>query len=391
VKVLREELAATVSAERFSAEIRVSLQLQHPSIVPVLESGEVNGVPYYVMPFIEGESLRARLARQERLPLAEALWITEDLARALDFAHRRYVVHRDIKPANVMLHHGQALLLDFGIALALDGADHDRRTSPGMTLGTVEYMSPEQAAGERQIDGRSDIYSLACVAYEMLGGRPPFTGAPTTVMNRHVTAEPRALSALCPGIPAGVSCALARALAKGPDSRYATANEFLAALRSASQDEAIAVAAIAVLPFLHLRPAPIVDAYSDSVTEKVIHALRKLACVQVAPRNAMAGVGGGSGTGAATHQNVHVPGLGRQFRARTLLFGSVRETVDCVQLSATLIDGERGNRLGSVRLVGRRREEHDVEYELASGLARALGASLESLGPGHSRDARQLA
>jgi eukaryotic-like serine/threonine-protein kinase len=193
VKILREEMSATIDAERFLAEIRICAQLQHPNIVPVYDSGRVptpaqgapggqdGGVPYFVMPYVDGETLRARLTREGRLPLDEALRIAEDVACALHFAHRRQVVHRDIKPENIMLCGGRALLLDFGIALALDAVDDPRRTLPGLTIGTVEYMSPEQAAGESPVDGRSDIYSLACVVYEMLCGRPEFSGSRAAV------------------------------------------------------------------------------------------------------------------------------------------------------------------------------------------------------------------
>ena len=226
VKVLRDEMAATVNAERFMAEIRVCAQLRHPNIVPVHESGEVGGLPYFVMPFIDGETLRARLARAGRLSLAETLRITEDVARALDFAHRHHIVHRDIKPENVMLYRGRALVLDFGIALAMDAVDASRRTIPGLTLGTLHYMSPEQAAGESPVDGRSDIYSLACVVYEMLSGRPPFIGSPMTLIHRHLMAKPRPLSAVCRGMPAKIGCVLSRALVKTPHARYDTAASF---------------------------------------------------------------------------------------------------------------------------------------------------------------------
>src|SRR5215207_8713255 len=223
VKVLREEMAATVDAERFMAEIGVVGRLRHPNIVPVNDSGDIDGVPYYVMPFIEGETLRARLSRLGRIPLTDALRITEDIARALDFAHRHHIVHRDIKPENVMLDGGRALVLDFGIALALDALDSmefSRRTLPGLTLGTLHYMSPEQLDGAIELDGRSDQYSLACVLYEMLCGRPPFTGTLNAVMRQHVVDRPRCLTVVCGGAPSLVGAALSRALEKSPHERY---------------------------------------------------------------------------------------------------------------------------------------------------------------------------
>jgi eukaryotic-like serine/threonine-protein kinase len=250
VKVLRPELVDSVDEHRFRAEISVSAQLQHPNIVSLCDSGEIDGRPYYVMPFIEGESLRARISRVKQFSVADALRVIEDIARALDFAHRRHVVHRDIKPENVMLRGERAILLDFGIALAL-GTTNPRLTSPGMTLGTAEYMSPEQAAGEAEIDGRSDIYSLACVAYEMLCGNPPFMGPHIAVLNRHITVEPRALAVVWPEAPQAISCVLARALSKAPSERFATASELVVALRRASQDSKPRLVRIAALSFVH--------------------------------------------------------------------------------------------------------------------------------------------
>ena len=212
VKVLRDEMAATVNADRFLAEINVVRQLRHPNIVPMFDSGDIDGIPYYVMPFVEGETLRARLSRLGRIPLADTLRIAEDVARALHFAHRHHVVHRDIKPENVMLEGDRALVLDFGIALALDTIEAPRRTLPGLTLGTFHYMSPEQVDGDAEIDGRSDIYSLACTLYEMLSGRPPFLGTPNAVIRQQVSARPRPLAALCAGIPPRLDAALLRAL-----------------------------------------------------------------------------------------------------------------------------------------------------------------------------------
>ena len=231
IKVLREELAATISARRFLHEINIAAQLEHPNIVPVSRSGTADGLPYYVMPFLEGESLRTRLNRIGRLPLSEVLHICEQVAAALEYAHRRRVIHRDIKPENVLLHEGRALVLDFGIALALDAIEH-RHTLPGSVIGTPEYMSPEQAQGHEPIDGRSDVYSLACMAYEMISGHPPFSGAPKLVFTRHISAEPMPLCCSMPNVPHGLSAAVTRALAKTPDRRFATPGAFVAAMRA---------------------------------------------------------------------------------------------------------------------------------------------------------------
>src|SRR4051812_34839804 len=173
IKVLREELAAAIGAERFLEEIRVTASLQHPHILPLFDSGSAEGLLWYVMPFAEGETLRARLAREGRLPVAEAVRLAREVADALDHAHARGVVHRDVKPENVLLLGGHALVADFGIALALEHAGGERLTRTGLTLGTPQYMAPEQAAGERALDARVDVYALGAVLYEMLAGAPP--------------------------------------------------------------------------------------------------------------------------------------------------------------------------------------------------------------------------
>src|ERR1700704_4175944 len=175
IKVLRPELAAVIGAERFVREIRTIAALQHPHILGLIDSGEVNGTAYYVMPFVEGESLRDRLNREKQLPIPDAVRIATEVAGALDYAHRHGVIHRDIKPENILLHDGSALVADFGIALAASTAGR-RMTETGMSLGTPHYMSPEQAMGEREITARSDVYALGCVTYEMLCGEPPFNG-----------------------------------------------------------------------------------------------------------------------------------------------------------------------------------------------------------------------
>jgi serine/threonine-protein kinase len=232
LKVLREEQASTMSAERFLAEIDIAAELEHPNIVPVYDSGTVIGLPYYVMPFIEGQSLRARLNEVGRLTLDEVLRVSTDVSAAIDYAHRRRVVHRDIKPENVMLQSGQAFVLDFGIALALDAIDQPRRTIPGSFPGTAHYMSPEQARGDAAIDGWSDVYSLACVVYEMISGSPPFTGSWGLVAHRHISAEPVPLCCRMPSIPHGLSAAVTRALAKVPSQRFLTTGEFVTAMRA---------------------------------------------------------------------------------------------------------------------------------------------------------------
>jgi serine/threonine-protein kinase len=232
LKVLRPELSAILGAERFVKEIRTTANLQHPHILPLHDSGEAGGLVFYVMPFVDGESLRDRLTRDTQLPVTDAVRIACEVASALDYAHRQGVVHRDIKPENILLHEGRALVADFGIALAASAVGGGTRlTETGMSLGTPTYMSPEQAMGEREVTPRSDVYALGCVLYEMLLGEPPFTG-PTAqaIVARVMTEEPRSPSAQRKSIPAHVSAAVLTALAKIPADRFATAAEFAAAL-----------------------------------------------------------------------------------------------------------------------------------------------------------------
>src|SRR5438034_8522119 len=231
LKVLKPELAALLGIERFLSEIRVTAHLQHPHILPLFDSGQAAGLIYYVMPHVEGESLRQRLAREKQLPLETAIEITRAVASALDYAHRHGVIHRDIKPENILFQDGQAVVADFGIALALSAAGGSRLTETGLSLGTPQYMSPEQATGDRVIDARSDIYSLASVLYEMLAGEPPHTG-PTvqSVIAKVLTDRPRPLRQLRESVPPHVEAAVLKALAKVPADRFQTAAEFVEAL-----------------------------------------------------------------------------------------------------------------------------------------------------------------
>jgi serine/threonine-protein kinase len=232
LKLLRPELAAVVGADRFLKEVKTTAHLQHPHILPLHDSGEAADSVYYVMPFVEGESLRDRLLREKLLPIDDAVRIAREVLSALDYAHRHGVVHRDIKPENILLHDGQALVADFGIALAMSSASDDTRlTETGMSLGTPHYMSPEQAMGERDISGRSDVYAMGCVLYEMLLGEPPFTG-PTaqSIIARVITEEPRRMVPQRKTIPPHVEAAALKALAKLPADRFASAAEFAGAL-----------------------------------------------------------------------------------------------------------------------------------------------------------------
>ena len=233
IKVLRPELAAVIGAERFLSEIKTTANLQHPHILPLFDSGEADGFLFYVMPFVEGESLRDRLTREKQLPIADAVRIATEVAGALDYAHRHKVIHRDIKPENILLHDGRALVADFGIALAASRAGGGRMTETGMSLGTPLYMSPEQAMGEREITARSNVYALGCVTYEMFVGDPPFTGSTAqAIVAKVMTEKPVPPSRVRDTIPEDIEEAVLVALAKLPADRFATAAEFAEALAS---------------------------------------------------------------------------------------------------------------------------------------------------------------
>ncbi len=235
VKVLRPELAGAIGVERFEREIGIAARLNHPHILPLLDSGTIpaeEGQPasaYYVMPFVEDESLRDRLARDKRLRIDEAVRLVREVADALDYAHRHGVIHRDIKPENILLSGGHAVVADFGIARALDEAG-GTITNPGMALGTPAYMSPEQVTGERHLDGRADLYALGCTLFEMVAGQPPFTGPVTAMLTRRLTEEAPRVRTLEPSVPPAVDEAIARALERDPSKRFNTSAEFAAML-----------------------------------------------------------------------------------------------------------------------------------------------------------------
>ncbi|MFN8582259.1 MAG: serine/threonine-protein kinase [Gemmatimonadaceae bacterium] len=230
IKVLRPELAPALGAMRFTREVQITAQLQHPHILPLLDSGEANGVPYYVMPFVEGESLGSRLSREGPLPIDDAVRLVREVADGLAYAHAQGFIHRDIKPDNILLSQGHAVIADFGVARAVDVTGAERLTDSGLALGTVMYMSPEQASGER-VDGRSDIYALACVLYEVLTGSPPFSGASAQqVMARHAVDPPPSIRSVRATVSPALEAVIMRALTKAPADRYATASEFGEAL-----------------------------------------------------------------------------------------------------------------------------------------------------------------
>ena len=226
-------MAAVLGAERFLTEIKTTANLQHPHILPLFDSGAADGYLYYVMPFIDGETLAGKLDREKQLGIDEAVRIARDVADALDYAHRNDVIHRDIKPANILLHDGRPVVADFGIALAVSAAGGGRMTETGLSLGTPHYMSPEQASADRDLSARSDIYSLGCVLYEMIAGQPPHTGpSAQSILVRILTDEPRPLSELRHTVPPHVAAVVAKSIEKLPADRFESARSFMDALEN---------------------------------------------------------------------------------------------------------------------------------------------------------------
>ncbi len=253
IKVLHPELTATLGAERFLHEIEIVANLQHPHILPLFESGEAGDLLYYVMPYAEGESLRQRLDREKHLPVEESVRIAAEVADGLDYAHRKGVVHRDIKPGNIMFSQGHAVIADFGIARAVSEAGGEALTRTGLAIGTPAYMSPEQAAGDPNVDGRSDLYSLACVVYEMLAGETPFMGGSAqAILAKKLSERPAPLSLLRDTVPPAVEQTITRALARVPADRFTTAEQFVTALETGPES----VAGLAPLPGTASRRAP---------------------------------------------------------------------------------------------------------------------------------------
>jgi serine/threonine protein kinase len=235
LKVLRPDLGAVLGVDRFQAEIQVTANLQHPNLLPLFDSGAAGELLFYVMPFVEGETLRHRIDREKQLPVDEAIRIATAVAAGLDYAHRKGVIHRDLKPENILIQDGQPVVADFGIALAISNAGGARITQTGLSLGTPQYMSPEQATGDRVIDGRTDIYSLAAVLYEMLTGEPPHTGTTAqAIIARVLTEKPRSIRVTRPSVPEHVEAAVDRALEKFPADRFENAKAFSDALANPS-------------------------------------------------------------------------------------------------------------------------------------------------------------
>ena len=377
LKVLHPHLAANLGPERFLREIQIAASLQHPHIVPLYDSGQAEGFLYYVMPFVEGESLRQRLERDRTLPLEEALRLTRAVAAALDYAHRHQVVHRDIKPENVMLHDGEAMVTDFGIAKALTAAASDNLTQTGTSMGTPAYMSPEQSAGETDLDGRTDQYSLGCVLYEMLSGQTPFTGANAqAIIARSFTEPVPPLRAPKERIPEFVDRAVMKALSKQPADRFASAAQFSQALGSVggvstppgtashpSIRPASVAKSIAVLPFVNMSADAENEYFTDGIAEEIINALSKIQSLRVTARTS---------TFAFKGKNLDVRNIGEQLGVSTVLEGSVRKAGTRLRVTAQLVNVADGYHLWSERYDRELEDVFAIQDEIAGNIVKAL-------------------
>jgi serine/threonine protein kinase len=368
VKVLRRELAAALGAERFLQEIQVTARLSHPHILPLHDSGEADGFLHYVMPYVAGESLRQRLERETQLPIDEALRIIQQVAAALDFAHRQNVIHRDIKPENILLHEGEAMVADFGIALAVSAAGGERLTETGVSVGTVEYMSPEQATGEGEPDARSDIYSLGCVLYEMLVGEPPYTG-PTAmaVLAKRLSDPVPSARRLRSAVPVPVDAALVLALAKEPVDRFGSASEFVNALTAEAGAHVEAVKSIVVLPFANLSPDPEQEYFCDGLTEEVIADLSGIRALRVISRNSAMQL---KGTTKDTRT------IGRELGVQFVLEGSVRKAGDNLRITGQLIDASNDAHLWAGKYSGTLDDVFDIQENVSRSIVNALEITL---------------
>jgi serine/threonine-protein kinase len=388
VKVLAPDLMQELSAERFAREIRLSARLQHPSVVPVLTAGTAGGVPYYTMPYVEGQSLRARLDRLapgDRAPVAEALAVLRDVARALAYAHARGIVHRDIKPENILLSDDAVMVADFGIAKAVDAARaQDARAAPDATLtrlgaaiGTPAYMAPEQAAGDPAVDHRADLYAWGVVAYELLAGRHPFAGkrTPHALIAAHLSEAPAPLDAADPDVPRGLAALVMRCLAKDPTDRPANARELVDVITTpaasdggrAPQPAPAATPSIAVLPFVNLSADDADEYFSDGVTEEIRNILAHDRALQVAAR---------SSSFAFKGKSVGPRAIAEQLRVRTLLEGSVRRVANRVRITAQLVNAADGFQLWSERFDRELTDIFAVQDEIAGAIAGTLRRTL---------------
>ena len=412
LKLLHPDLAMVLGPERFLREIRLCARLQHPHILAVHDSGSADGQLWFTMPYVEGETLRARLLREKQLPVDDALRITREVADALHHAHQHGVIHRDIKPENILLAGSHALVADFGIARGLVPESDERLTESGISLGTPQYMSPEQAVADRDVDQRTDVYSLGCVLYEMLAGEPPYTGATPQMVLAKRLSEPVPHLRVARDVPPSLERAVTRALARSPADRFATAAEFAAALeperlaaapgtgdtlatprvrRSMGRPALVALtllvaalgavavhrwlgperapprASAAVLPFVDLSPQKDQEYFSDGLTEELITSLSQVPGLRVAARTSSFQFKG---------RNADVHEIGRRLDVGSVLEGSVRKSGNRLRVSAQLINVTDGYQLWSESYDRDLADVFAVQEDVARSIVAALRVRL---------------
>ena len=402
IKVLHTELTAAVGTDRFLREIETVAGLTHPHVLPLYDSGEADGLLYYAMPYIDGETLRERLEREKQLPVDEAVRIAREVASALDHAHTRGIVHRDVKPANVLFSGGEAVLADFGVARALSTAGGEKMTATGMAVGTSAYMSPEQGSGE-EADERSDIYALGCVLYEMLAGQAPLTGVTRQATQaRRMTETPPPLHNVRTSVAVQVDQVLGKALDPVPADRYATAHEFseaLALAAEAKQEVAaklghrrlmlaailafVAITAarqilprltsretvrsIAVLPFVNMSDDASNEYFSDGISEELLNLLAKIPELQVAARTS---------SFSFKDQALEIPEIAKRLNVAHVLEGSVRKSGNQVRITAQLIRADDGFHVWSDAWVRTLDDIFSIQDEIAGDVAEQLKVTL---------------
>ena len=410
IKVLKPELGAVLGAERFLSEIKVTANLQHPNLLPLFDSGAADGLLFYVMPYIEGETLRAKLDREQQLPVDEARRLLGLIAGALDFAHARGVVHRDLKPENILLQAGQPIIADFGIALAVAQAGGERITQTGLSLGTPHYMSPEQASGDRDVDARSDQYSLGALTYEMLTGEPPHTGATAQVIiARLMTEAPRSIHSVRQQVPPTLDYAVLRALSKSPADRFLSCGEFarvaadtsgivaVSAPRSRSRRFVagallivVVIAAtawfwrnrgtrssngtpigdhsVAVLPLVNIGGDSTQEYFADGMTDELTTALGKVPGLRVAARTSAFSFKG--------RRDLDVGEVGEKLGVTSVLEGTVRRAGDRLRVSVQLIDAKTRLELWSDSYDQGVKDAFAVQDSITQAIARQLALTL---------------
>ena len=379
-KVLDPELAAAVYEDRFHREIKLAARLQHPHIVPVLSAGEVDGLPWFTMPFVDGESLRARLSSGDEFSISSATRLLREVASALAYAHEAGIVHRDIKPENILLSHDSAMVTDFGVAKALSAAAKpgaDSITSEGIVLGTPAYMSPEQGCGDPATDHRTDIYALGILAYEILTGAVPFAGRPRpALLAAHLMETPPDLSERRPGVPESLARLVMSCLEKDASNRPQHASEVVALLDTITSDPGKPAkrpqppqASIAVLPFTNLSADIENEYFSDGITEELLSALSTIPALRVAARTSSFALKG---------KNLTAKEIGERLNVESVLEGSVRRAASRVRITVQLINASDGYRIWAERFDREVEDVFAIQEEIARSIAEKLKLTLTS-------------